>query len=81
MRRLESERDMTCVHCGKWSGLFDEYHEDCAVAVEKGLPIPGATPKPAPGPVSPVSIFWAVFGALCAFALLMVILGVVMKVL
>jgi hypothetical protein len=27
---------MHCKHCGKWSGFFQDYHEDCAAAVAQG---------------------------------------------
>lgn len=68
-----------CKHCGKWAGIFGDEHMDCAALAEKGMsaeqiklaqqPLPPAPPAP----LTANSIFWAVFGALCAFAVLFVI--------
>jgi hypothetical protein len=72
---------MQCRFCGKWSGLFDKQHEDCFQAHENGQPIPGTGPAQPPGPVTSKSIFWAVFAALCAFAVLVMIVGSILKAL
>jgi len=59
----------TCKHCGKWCGFFDDEHLDCADDVVQGR-TPGLLINTAvPIPLSGVTIFWSVFGALWAFSL------------
>jgi hypothetical protein len=64
-----------CKYCGKWSGLFEDEHMDCALAASQGKTAAeiredaGGAPVEAFQPVTPTSIFWAVLGALWAFAL------------
>jgi hypothetical protein len=71
---------LNCRFCGKWSGLFDDEHQDCAVAVAKGISLDTLNPaKAEPKPVTPVSIFWAVFLALVAFCVFGTIVGLFIK--
>jgi hypothetical protein len=68
-----------CKYCGKWSGLFDDEHQDCAAAVAKGLPVPSDVEPAPPRPVTPTSIFWSVFLALLAFGLLAAVLAFLLR--
>ena len=33
----------TCKYCGKWSGLFDDEHLDCAEQAKRPSPVPRGT--------------------------------------
>ena len=68
---------MNCKYCGKWSGLFDDQHIDCAEAEAKGIKL--TTSPIAVRPLTAGSIFWAVFGALWAFGITAGIVGAILR--
>jgi hypothetical protein len=59
----------TCKHCGKWSGLFDNEHLECAQAAAQGKVVERLSAVASPSPITAVGIFWAVFFALWAFCI------------
>ena len=74
-----------CKYCGTWSGLFDREHLACAELASAGK-TPGeirravaAQSSTPPRQVTPTSIFWSVFLALLAFAILAGILGAILR--
>lgn len=62
---------MRCTHCGKWSGFFQDYHEDCAKAAAavnfRSANAPQFHSSVPRFPFWP--LFWAIFVALWAFSL------------
>ncbi len=64
-----------CKYCGKWSGMFDDEHMDCASAASQGKTAAqiredlGRPQMVIAQPVTNASIFWAVFGGLWAFSI------------
>jgi hypothetical protein len=62
-----------CNLCGEWAGLGSSEHPLCREAVDAGKPLPdgrglASTARAVPLPLTPRSIFWAIFGALWAFS-------------
>ena len=56
-----------CKYCGKWSGIFDIEHFDCAQAAAQGKTLETFVPLMPSRPLTASGVFWAVFGALWAF--------------
>jgi hypothetical protein len=69
----------TCKFCGKWSGLFDDQHLDCALAAAQGKTLESFTEIAPPRPLTAVTIFWTVFGALWAFGLTAGIVAAILR--
>jgi hypothetical protein len=59
----------TCKYCGKWSGLFDNEHFDCAQAAAQGKTLENFTTAPRQGSLTAEGVFWGVFFALWAFSI------------
>jgi hypothetical protein len=70
-----------CKYCGKWSGLFDDEHFDCAQASAQGKAIDSFIEILPSKPLSGSTIFWSVFGALWAFGITAGIVAAILKAL
>jgi hypothetical protein len=69
----------TCKYCGKWSGLFDNEHFDCAQAAAQGKMLESFATVPSPTSLTAIGVFWAVFFALWAFGTSAGIVGFVLR--
>ena len=75
-----------CKYCGKWAGVAGDEHMDCARLAAEGKTndeikaLDARTyARTSAAPLTAGSIFWAVFGALWAFAITAGIVGAIIK--